>query len=256
MEIVRRRWFLAAIVVAAACAAAVAVVALAPGPLHERRGTVDVPYEARNVYEVRVLGVVTINVDGKLYGDGAPRINANLIGSIALLMLASAAFAVAAMFRIARGGRRLGAFYLVAAIALGFAGLDKLLAVHETAGHNLQFLADVPGVERPDDLLVVLYVVPVIVIGYLFRDVLADDRRGAAALGIGAGLFALSAFADLASSRAEKQLELVAGLFLAGGLGKLAHTHLVQALRPPFELVRRSRVAGAEESPAERYAVR
>jgi NADH:ubiquinone oxidoreductase subunit K len=254
MEIVHRRWFLIAIAVAAV-AVAVAV-ALAPGPLYERHGTVEVPYEARNVYEVELLGAVTVYVDGKLYGDGAPRINANLIGSIALIMLATAALVVAATFRITRASRRLSIFYLTAAAALGLAGLDKLLAIHESVGHNMRFLADVPGVERPDDLILALYLVPVLAVGYLFRDVLAGDRRAAVALAIGVGFFALSAFADLTSLSAEKQLELVSGLFIAGGLIKLVHTHLRHLPDPPFEVTRRARVEAGEPSPAERVAVR
>lgn len=236
MQMSSRRWLFVAIVIAVLAVAA--AVALAPGPLYERRGTVPVPYDARDVYEVRLLGAITVYVDGKLYGaPGEPRINANLIGSIALLMLATAVFVVATALRIARARRRLTTFYLLAAGALGFAGLDKLLAIHESVGHNLRFLADVPGVERPDDLILALYLVPALAGVYWFRDVLTSDRGAAGALAAALVFFALSAFADLASSSAEKPLELISGLFIAIGLTRLVHHHLLQNLEPGFDAI-------------------
>jgi len=250
VEILRPRGLLVAIAVVAV--AITLAVALAPGPLYERRGTVAVPYDARDVYEVRLLGAVTVYVDGKLYGDGEPRINANLIGSIALLMLGVAALTIAIALRIGGAGRRLTTFYLIAGAGLGLAGLDKLLAIHETVGHNLRFLADVPGVERPDDLIVALYLVPVLAVGYRFRDGLAGDRYAAAALAVGVAFFALSACADLASWSAEKHLELISGLFIAGGMMKLIHHHLTRTLPPQIQVTRRPRMEVGEQVPGER----
>ena len=97
--------------------------------------------------EVRVLDSVTV------YVDGEPKPGLSVIGGIGLIVLATAAFMTAAALRIAGRRGRLMAFYLLIGAGLGYAGLDELFAIHESIGHNLQFLADVPGVTRPDDLV-------------------------------------------------------------------------------------------------------
>lgn len=194
---------------------------LTRGPVLERQGPVAVPYNAGEVNEVRVLDTVT------LYVDGEPRITATVIGSIALIMLATAAFVTAAALRFAGGGRRLVGFWAILTAGLGFAGADELLAIHETMGHNLRFLADLPGVSRPDDVVIALYLVPMAAFAYLFRDVLAADRGVAVALAGGLAFFALAAVGDVTAMRFEEHFELVAGLFIAAGVVMLVRNHLI-----------------------------
>src|SRR5262245_8751164 len=124
--------------VGAAALALVAVLALlaAPGPTYETRGEAAVPYDAGTVKEVRVLDSMTV------YVDGEPKPGAQVIAAIGLLALASAAFVTALALSLAGGTSRLRNFYLFVAAGLGFAGLDELFALHESVGHNLQFLAD------------------------------------------------------------------------------------------------------------------
>ncbi len=220
-----------AVAAVAAAGALLLVVALTRGPAVEVRGNAAVPYDAGTVKEVRVLGSATV------YVDGEPKPGPSVLIAIALIALATAAFMTAAALAMAHARRRLVTFYLIVSAGLGYAGLDELFAIHESIGHNLRFLADVPGVSRPDDLVIALYVVPILAFAYLFRDVFRADRRAAIALGGGVGLFALSAAADLAGSSVEEYLELAAGLCIGAGLMVLMHAHLRRNLRIHVEVV-------------------
>jgi hypothetical protein len=208
---------------------------------YEVQGNAAVPYDAGTVKEVRVLDAVTV------YVDGEPKPGANVLGGIALLVLGTAAFMTAAALRIAMARRRLALFYLLAALGLGYAGLDELFAIHESIGHNLRFLADVPGVSRPDDLVIAMYLIPALAFAYVFRDVFLSDRLAAMALACGIGFFALSTLADLTSLRVEEWLELVAGLWIATGLVLLIRTHLKQNLQIRVGVVGRSPAAEAPQ---------
>jgi hypothetical protein len=223
-----RRSVLALIAVAGAVVVVIAAaVLLAPGPAYDVRGEADVPYDAGTVKEVRVLDSVTV------YVDGERKPGPSVIGGIALIVLATAAFMTAIALWLSGAARRLRTFYLLAAAALGYAGLDELFAIHESIGHNLQFLADVPGISRPDDLVIALYLIPAAAFAYVFRDVLLSSRQAALALGAALGLFALSTAGDLlGKTTVEEYLELCSGICIAAGLGMLMFWHLRRHLQP------------------------
>jgi hypothetical protein len=196
------------------------------------RGEADVPYDAGTVKEVRVLDSVTV------YVDGERKPGPSVIGGIALIVLATAAFMTAVALWLSGAAHRLRAFYLLAAAGLGYAGLDELFAIHESIGHNLQFLADVPGVSRPDDLVIALYLIPAAAFAYAFRDALLANRRAALALGVGLGLFALSTVGDLLGrTTVEEYLELCSGICIAAGLATLMFWHLGAHLGPQVHVL-------------------
>ena len=146
----------------------------------------------------------------------------------------------AAVLRMARvrprpPQRSLVAFYLVVSAGLAFGGLDELFAIHETIGHNLQFLADIPGVSRPDDLVFALYLIPTAAFAYLFRDTLRSDTRAAVAFTFGFAFLVLAVGADLAGASVEEYFEGLSGLCIGAGLALLIHSHLTRALRVPAE---------------------
>ncbi|MEO6713561.1 MAG: hypothetical protein ABIM89_09060 [Mycobacteriales bacterium] len=223
------------VLAAMACLAVLAVLfAAAKGPAYDVRGSADVPYSAGTVKEVRVLDSATV------YVDGESKPGPSVIAGIGLLVLATAAFMTAAVLRIARVLRRPGrsslvTFYLLLCAGLAFAGLDELFAIHETIGHNLQFLADVPGVSRPDDLVFALYLIPTAAFAYLFRDVFLSDTRAAAALVLGFAFLVAAAAADLAGAPVEEYFEALCGLCIGTGLALLIHSHLSRALRIPAD---------------------
>ena len=204
--------------------ALLAAVALQGTPFADR-GTVDVSYPAGEVHEVRVLGAVDVRVDGE------PKLGASVFGAIALFMLATASFVTFAALRMAGARRALRAFWLIAALGLAVAAADELLAIHESVGHNLPQLADIPGVKRPDDFLMLLYLPAVAAFGWAFRDVLRERRLTYMCLLAAAGCFVLSIGADLVSLHIEEWFELLVGLFIAAGLIALMQQHLARNLR-------------------------
>jgi hypothetical protein len=206
-------------------AGAVAAALLLDGSLFSMQGPVDVPYPAGEVKELRVLGAFDV------YVDGEPRPGASVFGAIALFMLATACFTTFAALRFAGAQQRLRWFWLIAAGGLGVAASDELLAIHESIGHNLPFLADLPGVKRPDDVLLALYLPGALAFAWWFRDVLREHRLTFACMVGAMAFFALSAASDLASIRVEEWFELVAGLFVATGLIALMHRHLKRNLQ-------------------------
>jgi hypothetical protein len=203
---------------------AIVAALLLQGSLFDVRGTVDVPYPAGEVKEVQVLGL-------SLKVDGEPKPGASVLGAIALLMLATACFMTFAALRLAGAQRRLVWFWLIASAGLAVAATDELLAVHESIGHNLPFLADLPGVKRPDDLLLLLYLPGALAFGWWFRDVLREYRMTLWCMTAAISCFALSAVSDLLSMRLEEWFELLAGLFIAAGLVALMAHHLKRNLQ-------------------------
>ena len=200
-------------------------VAVLQGSLFSVRGPVDVPYPAGEVKELRILGAVD------LYVDGEPKPGPSVIGAIALLMLATAAFMTFLALRFAGAARRLLWFWAIAAAGLALAGADELLAIHESVGHNLPFLADLPGVERPDDVLLVLYLPGAFAFAWWFRDIFWAQRATVVCMVAAICCFGLSIASDVASLRIEEWFELVAGLFVAAGVLALMHRHLKQNLQ-------------------------
>ena len=192
-------------------AGAIMAALLLQGSLVHVGGPVDVPYPSGEVKELEVLGL-------SLKVDGEPRPGASVLGAIALFMLATACFMTFVALRLAAAQRRLVWFWLIASAGLAVAATDELLAVHESIGHNLPFLADLPGVKRPDDLLIMLYLPGALAFGWWFRDVLRAHRITLWCVTAAIGCFALSAVCDLLSLRLEEWFELLAGLFIATGL--------------------------------------
>ena len=157
------------------------------------RGPVAVSYPAGEVKEVRVLDAVDV------YVDGEPRPGFSVFGGMALLMLATAGLMTLVALRFAGARRHLRLFWGIAAAGLAVAGTDELLAIHESVGHNLRFLADLPGVKRPDDVLLALYLPAALAFGWWFRDVLREHSLTVACGAAGIFFFGLSVAGDLAS---------------------------------------------------------
>ena len=200
---------------------------LLSGAGYEVQGDAVMPYESGTVKEVRLLGAVTVYVDAE--SQPTP----GILGGLALLMLATAAFMTALVLRMVGVRRRLVAFYALICAGFGFAAFDELFAMHETLGHNLQFLADIPGVTRPDDVVVALYILPAVAFVYYFRDVVSENRRAVFALAAALVFFALSVAGDITGQmKFEAVMEVLSGLCITAFLPLMIHSHLQRHLRP------------------------
>lgn len=178
------------------------------------------PYDSGKVYEIELAGSFTI------YADEESRLASDLLTGSALIALAAAAGMAYLLLRAARGRRRLLLFYGLAAAGFAFLAVDELLAVHETVGHNLLFLSDVPGVDRPDDALYALYAVPALAFVVYFRDVLVDSTWAARLFGGAVAAFLCAGVADLAGLGIDELIEPLVALLIASGFLSLIATHL------------------------------
>jgi hypothetical protein len=184
-------------------------------------------YDSGAISEVRIADTVTIYVDEEsrsAFGTG-------LLAGVALVAMSTACAMTCLVLGAVGGRRRVRIFYGLAAGGLAFLGADELLGLHESIGHNLPFLADLPGVERPDDVVFAAYLVPTLVVGFLFRDVLRESRITVRAFAAGLVLFVLSALLDMAGSPFDNPVELLVAVLLAAGLVALMFEHLTTALR-------------------------
>jgi hypothetical protein len=203
-----------------------ALVVLAPS-LYEvqDQGRDIVPYEAGSVYQVRVLDSVT------LYADGESRPEPDKVSGTIIFAAATMMLMAALLLRVAGASLRLQRFFGLAAAGLAFLGVDELFAVHETLGHNLQFLADLPGVTRPDDLVFLLEGLVALGFAWAFRDILLAPGRHKLLFLVGAAFLGLATLGDLAGSGLEEPAEVAAGACLFAGLIVLTGRTLTRELQ-------------------------
>jgi hypothetical protein len=209
----RRRLVIASVV---AIVVLVALTSLAPS-LYEveakGKGPPLVPYEGSGlVYKVKVLDLFSI------YADEESRPSSDKLSSLVLVAIAAMAAMALLLLNAARAERRVRRFYAVATAGLAYLALDELFAFHETIGHNLRFLADLPGVERPDDVVFLSYAIPLAIFAWSFRDVLFANPRATRLFAVGTALFAVAAAGDLAGVAIDEPAEVLAAACLAAGL--------------------------------------
>jgi hypothetical protein len=177
------------------------------------KGPPLVPYEGSGlVYKVRVLDLFSIRADEE------SRPQSDKLSSIGLVAAASMCLMTLLLLNAARGDRRLRRFYAYATAGLAYLAADEIFAIHETVGHNLRFLADLPGVERPDDVIFLSYGLPLAIFAWVFRDVLLADRRAARLFAVGTVLFAIAVAGDIVGVSIDELAEPLAAICLVAGL--------------------------------------
>jgi len=199
--------------------------------LHEvtavvERGKDLLPYPA-DVVKVRVTDAVT------LYVDVQPQPPADILNGM-LLSAAATASLMTMLFLVRLGEQRreLLSFWALAAAALAYLALDELAAVHETLGHNMRFLADLPGVESPDVVVLAAYGIPAAVFVLRFWGVLVEIVRVRRLLALTASVWLVAEVADVASLPGEEALELTATIVGLLGLAYMIDGHLRRRIAP------------------------
>lgn len=178
------------------------------------------PYESGPVYEVRVADSVTIYADAESKPDSD-----NVTGSV-LVALATASLIALLMLRGSDGSRRLQLFYAISMAGFLVLAFDEFFAVHETTGHNLPFLADLPGIERPDDVIFALWLIPGFLYVTYFRDVLFSSTRLRRLFSLALVAAILTAVTDITGSLLDEPLEIVTAACIVAGFVSLLVDHL------------------------------
>ncbi len=183
------------------------------------RGNLHPAFDDYEVERVRIGGV-------ELYVDRSSHAGDALT---ALALLLAAAVLLIAARRLSGPTRRA---FQTAGAGASFLAADDLLSAHETIGHNLASLVEIPLVDHPDDAVLAVYAV--VAAGFLWRQraLARGTPRGPwLVAGIAAALAVGHDVSPLHLGALEETLEvLAAGAGLIGVIA-LARTHVRAACR-------------------------
>jgi hypothetical protein len=186
-------------------------------------------YTDATIKEVRFFDRYTFYVEAEARSDKDAAVSALLVAVAAMALLVTAFFSSGTV-RARPIDRRFHAATLVGA---GYLAADEFLGIHETLGHNLRFLADLPAVQRPDDAIVALYAVAFLAFLVAFRSAILASRRALALFVSGFLVFAAAAALDVLDVGVDEYLEPLAALVFFAGLVVLSVEHLAAAADRP-----------------------
>jgi len=172
------------------------------------------PWGGDEIRKVRVFGSVELYVSSE---TGKPSVD--LMNSY--LLLATGAVCLTAALLLRRPPFR--GLFVVAGLGTAYLALDEQFAAHESIGHNLDFLADLPGIDHPDDVVLGFYAIPAGLFVLAFRSLLRGSTHASALLVAALVLVALSSLWDLADLLGKELLELVPSAALLAAFALLAH---------------------------------
>lgn len=170
-----------------------------------------------HVAEIRFFGEFTLFVNQERTRP-LDVMDAALLAMLAGTLL----FALTLLRRAGAGSGRERAFLGVALVGALWLAADESLVLHETIGSNLRFLADLPGVHRPDDVVFASYAVPAAAFAIVFRRIVLASRTATILFGAAAGLFVVAGLFDIAGIGADELVEPLSSACLLAGFTVLA----------------------------------
>jgi len=186
-------------------------------------------YTKGKIYEIRIFDRFTIFAEPEVKPSGDV-LNAYFLIGISFVSLAF----VIILWRLIGGAARDEiVFFICLYTGAGFLAADELFGLHETLGHNIQFLRGHFGIRRPDDAVILTYGLVGIIFLLNFRRVLSQSRRALVLFGIAITLFVLAAIGDFLVIRAEEILELISSLCIFSGVIVLG-VHILEAKLSSF----------------------
>lgn len=120
-------------------------------------------------------------------------------------------------------------FFILMFVGMSFLTADEALGLHESLGHNLQFLGRLPFIKHPDDAIILSYGIPAAAFLLLFRKFILAERRALLLFGLGFFVFLVSGLSDALAIPFEELLEPLASVFIYSGVFSLGlyHVHAV-----------------------------
>lgn len=214
----RRRWWLLLGVVLML----VGVAVLLADPHVIQRDTVYKPTFAR---QVELFGSLKVT----LGSETARFIDGDSVPVVPMLLASGFGLAIGVLlWGVGERVRHTAHAYVFGGLGLMVLALDELFGVHETLGHNMEFLTKL-GVEHPDDAVFLIYPVTIAIYVWKFRDVLLERKRQRTGFMIAGVLVLLAAFSDLLihpPEGLEDLVELAAVLVAVFTLGDLVRRDL------------------------------
>jgi len=182
------------------------------------------PYvKGYSIYKVRVLDRYEFYVEPD-YKPESDAFNSFVLVGIAFISLT---FAIVIQVLKIESAKKAFTFFICMFFGACAAAADEFLGIHESLGHNMQFLTDwVPIAERPDDAIIMFYCIPAILfVAFFFRTLFASKAAivlfVAAVISYGAG-----AVADGYALYIEEYCEVLASILLISGVLSLGIHHI------------------------------
>lgn len=197
------------------------------------------PYTHGTITKVRLFHRWT------LYTEFERLPNLDLVTAFLLAACGWSAFIFSALVKFLGHKRKDPAvgFLFWMGILMTWLAADEYFGLHETIGHNLQWLRALPWIEAPDDFIVLLYGLAAVTGLIIFRRIIAVDKVAIILWGSAAGLGFLTGVADNLTGRlwsrpfylAEEFSELAIVALILLGLLRLGTTLLRKSLQPAAE---------------------
>lgn len=170
-----------------------------------------------------------------VYAEPEVRPTADVFHSYILITISSVALLATAFFRLAAepSQPRTRSFFVVTWLGAGYLAADELMGGHESIGHNLRFLRELPVIDRPDDGVLAIYMLAALVFLYVFRSVILASRGARACFAAAIIMAIVAAAADLLNVRGEEFLEPLASVSVLVGFVILTLRELVAARLAP-----------------------
>jgi hypothetical protein len=175
------------------------------------------PYTEGDVARVRFFDSFTVWIgrEPARLLDVVTTVGLSMLAGISLLAL------VLGMRRPGTPGR-VQAFFVVTLFGAGYLAADEAMSIHETIGHNMQFLMDLPGVHRPDDAIFAAYVIPAVLVLIVFSDIIRASKTGLWFFAAAIALFAGAAFFDVVGVGIDELIEPLCVVAIIGGFTAVA----------------------------------
>jgi hypothetical protein len=145
-------------------------------------------------------------------------------------------------------------FNIVMFLGMSWLAADEMLGIHETVGHNLMFLSDLPYIDRPDDVIILLYAIPAALVLTRFRKTIFASRPALVLMGVALAFYMVAAVSDVFKLPVERISELACSACVIAAVMLLGLSHVRRALEElqaaPAEPSFRVFVAGGNGSPA------
>ena len=122
--------------------------------------------------------------------------------------------------------------YLVTFLGMNYLAFDEFLGIHESIGHNMLFLTTLPFVKRPDDAIVMLYLIPCVIFSLLFYSEFLSCKKSVLAGIVAFGLIVCAAISDVFTLPFEEPLEVLAGVCIFCSFLFLGQHHLNEVYAP------------------------
>ena len=181
-------------------------------------------YDSDTLYEIRLFDL--FNVKAKPDVKPSP----DVLNSLLLVIAATLSLGTAVLLHMLAAAPRPRLFFGVVAAGAYFLAADELMGGHESIGLNLEFLADLPGIDRPDDAVIVFYGLIALAVVVLFRDVILGARGAMKYFAAAVVIMGLASVLDvLAVPGLEELMEILGSFVGLLGFGALALHYLREA---------------------------